>query len=83
MSGETLGLLALRGESEANIKSGKGILLRVNRSIQVEGGRLVLPKRTALQRVFTRGKAGINCELFLVCFGCNVNEPPRSCPAVS
>jgi hypothetical protein len=30
-------LLAFRDESEANIKSGEGILPRVNRSIQVEG----------------------------------------------
>jgi hypothetical protein len=30
--------LAFRAESEANIASEEGILLRVNRSIQVEGG---------------------------------------------
>jgi transposase len=70
-------LLAFRSESEANIKSDEGILLRVNRSIQVEGAFGVAKEDHHFRRFFTRGKAGVSCELFLVCFGYNVNEPPR------
>jgi hypothetical protein len=51
-------LLVLRGESEANIKSGEGILLRVNRSIQVQGAFGVTKEDRRFRRFFTRGKAG-------------------------
>jgi transposase len=67
-------LLVLRGESETNIKSDEGILLRVNRSIQVEGAFGVIKEDRRFRRFFTRGKAGVSCELFLVCFGYNVNK---------
>jgi transposase len=67
-------LLALRGESEANIKSDEGILLRVNRSIQVEGAFGVTKEEHHFRRFFTRGKAGVSCELFLLCFGYDVNK---------
>jgi hypothetical protein len=66
--------LALRGESEGNIKSDEGILLRVNRSIQVEGAFGVTKEDRHFRRFFTRGKAGVSCELFLLCFGYNVNK---------
>jgi transposase len=67
-------LLAFRAESEANIKSDGGIVLRVNRSIQVEGAFGVTKEDGRFRRFFTRGRAGVSCELFLVCFGYNVNK---------
>jgi hypothetical protein len=70
-------LLALRGESEANIKSGEGILLRANRSLQVEGAFGVTQEGRCFRRFFTRGKAGVSGGLFLVCFGYNLNDSPR------
>jgi transposase len=66
--------LAFRAESEANIKSEEGILLRVNRSIQAEGAFGVTKEDGRFRRFFTRGKAGVSGELFLVCFGYNVNK---------
>ncbi|MDR2096310.1 MAG: transposase [Treponema sp.] len=67
-------LLALRGEAEANIKSDEGILLRVNRSIQVEGAFGVTKEDRHFRRFFTRWKAGVIRALFLLCFGYNVNK---------
>jgi transposase len=66
--------LAFRAESEANIKSDEGIVLRVNRSIQVEGAFGVTKEDGRFRRFYTRGKAGVSCELFLVSFGYNVNK---------
>jgi hypothetical protein len=66
--------LAVRAESEANIKSEEGIVLRVNRSIQAEGAFGVTKEDGHFRRFFTRGKAGVSCELFLVSFGYNVNK---------
>jgi hypothetical protein len=65
---------AFRAESKANIKSEEGIRLRVNRSIQVEGAFGVTKENGRFRRFFTRGKAGVSCELFLVCMGYNVNK---------
>jgi hypothetical protein len=65
-------LLAFREESEANIKSEEGILLRVNRSIQVEGAFGVTKEDGRFRRFLTRGRAGVSGELFLVYFGYNL-----------
>jgi transposase len=67
-------MAALRAESEANITSDEGILLRVNRSIQVEGAFGVTKEDSRFRRFYTRGKAGVSGELFLVCFGYKVNK---------
>jgi hypothetical protein len=67
-------LLAFREESEADITSEEGILLRVNRSIQVEGAFGVTKEDGRFRWFFTREKAGVSGELFLVCFGYNVNK---------
>jgi hypothetical protein len=67
-------MLALRAESEANITSEEGILLRVNRSIQVEGAFGVTKEDSRFRRFYTRGKAGVSGELFLICVGYNVNK---------
>ena len=69
--------LEFRAGSEANIKSDEGILLRVNRSIQVEGAFGVAKENHHFRRFLTRGKTGVSCELFLLCFGYNVNKLHR------
>jgi transposase len=67
-------LLAFREASRANIASEERVLLRVNRLIQVEGAFGVTKADGQFRRFFTRGKAGISGELFLVYFGYNVNK---------
>jgi transposase len=67
-------LLAFREASRVNISSEEGILLRVNRSIQVEGAFGVTKEDSQFRRFFTRGKAGVSGELFLLCFCYNVNK---------
>jgi hypothetical protein len=65
---------AFREASRANITSEEGIVLRVNRSIQVEGAFGVAKEDGRFRRFRTRGKAGVRGELFLICFGYNVNK---------
>jgi transposase len=67
-------LLAFREASRMNITSEEGIVLRVNRSIQVEGAFGVTKEDSRFRRFMTRGKAGVSGELFLLCFGYNVNK---------
>jgi hypothetical protein len=66
--------LGYRAESLARITGAEGILLRVNRSIQVEGAFGVAQEDHHFRRFLTRGKAGVSGELFLLCFGYNVNK---------
>lgn len=60
--------------SYENIMSEKGILLRVNRSIQVEGAFGVLKNDYNFNRFLTRGKNSVKTEFFLLCFGYNINK---------
>lgn len=60
--------------SYENIMSEKGILLRVNRSIQVEGAFGVLKSDYNFNRFLTRGKSSVKTEFFLLCLGYNVNK---------
>jgi hypothetical protein len=48
----------------ANITSEEGILLRVNRSIPVEGAFGVTKEDSRFRRFMTRGKAGVRGEFF-------------------
>lgn len=57
-----------------NISSEKGILLRINRSIQVEGAFGVLKSDYGFNRFLTRGKQNVKTEFLLLCFGFNVNK---------
>jgi transposase len=63
-----------RNISYENITSEKGILLRVNRSIQVEGAFGVLKNDYSFNRFLTRGKNRVKNEFILLCFGYNVNK---------
>ena len=63
-----------RRKSYENIISEKGILLRINRSIQAEGAFGVLKQDRQFNRFLTRGSPNVTTELLLLCFGYNVNK---------
>lgn len=60
--------------SYENITSESGILLRINRSIQVEGAFGVLKSDYNFNRFLTRGKNSVKTEFMLLCFGYNINK---------
>lgn len=66
--------IKLRQLSYENIMSPKGVLLRVNRSIQVEGAFGVLKNDYQFNRFLTRGKTSVKNEFILLCFGFNINK---------
>ena len=63
-----------RDISYKNILSEQGVLLRVNRSIQVEGAFGVLKHDYNFTRFLTRGKNSVKTEFILLCFGYNINK---------
>ena len=63
-----------RNESLKNITSEKGIILRMNRSIQVEGAFGVLKQDYGFRRFLTRGNKNVNVEMLLLCFAYNANK---------
>lgn len=63
-----------RQKSLENITSAEGILLRMNRSIQVEGAFGVLKEDHGFRRFLTRGKKNVKTEFTLLCFGYNVSK---------
>lgn len=66
--------LEKRQESYENILSEKGILYRMNRSIQVEGAFGVLKNDYEFQRLLLRGKTKVKLEILLLCMGYNLNK---------
>lgn len=66
--------IKLREISLENIKSEKGKLLRMNRSIQVEGAFGVIKQDYGFRRFLTRGKANVRTEFLLMAFGYNINK---------
>ena len=60
--------------SYENIMTDKGILLRINRSIQVEGAFGVLKNDYNFNRFLTRGKNSVRTEFILLCLGYNVSK---------
>ena len=63
-----------RKESLDNILSDEGILLRMNRSIQVEGVFGILKQDYGFRRFLTRGKKQIETQFFLLAFAFNVEK---------
>jgi len=63
-----------RQRSLDNITTSEGILLRMNRSIQVEGAFGVLKENHGFRRFLTKGKNNVKIEFILLCFGYNVNK---------
>jgi transposase len=64
----------LRAESAANITTKKGILLRMNRSIQVEGVFGAIKEDHGFRRFLLRGKKNVRCEFLLMSLGHNINK---------
>lgn len=60
--------------SYENITTNQGILLRINRSIQVEGAFGVLKNDYQFNRFLTRGKSNVKNEFILLCFSYNLNK---------
>jgi len=60
--------------SYENISTQEGILLRMNRSIQVEGAFGVLKNDYNFSRFLTRGKNSVKNEFVLLCIGYNINK---------
>lgn len=60
--------------SLANISSPEGVLLRVNRSIQVEGAFGVLKEDYGFRRFYTRGRKNVRNEFMLLSLGYNINK---------
>ena len=65
---------AYRELSRQNITTEKGIQLRVNRSIQVEGVFGVTKQDYNFKRFLTRGQINVTTEYLLLAFGFNINK---------
>lgn len=63
-----------RKESYENIISEKGVLLRMNRSIQVEGAFGVLKEDYGFRRFLMRGKEKTETQFFLLSFAFNIQK---------
>jgi hypothetical protein len=63
-----------RSEAEARITSEEGILLRINRSIQVEGAFGVLKEDMDFRQFLLRGHVKVETELLILCMAYNVNK---------
>jgi transposase len=63
-----------RSESQANITSDLGIVLRINRSIQVEGAFGMIKEDCNFRRFLTRGSENVFIECMLMCFSYNINK---------
>jgi len=59
---------------ETRIKTAEGILLRVNRSIQVEGAFGVIKQDMGFRRFLLRGKVKVQTEFLLLAFAFNINK---------
>lgn len=66
--------LEFRKISGANITTDKGILLRMNRSIQAEGAFGVIKEDYGFRRFLLRGKKNVRCEFLLTSLGQNINK---------
>lgn len=62
------------GVDSENILSERGILYRMNRSIQVERAFGVLKNDYEFQRFLLRGKTKVKLEILLLCMGYNLNK---------
>ena len=63
-----------RKVSQENITSERGILLRTNRSIQVEGAFGLLKTDFGFRRFLTAGKKNVRVELFFLAQGFNLKK---------
>lgn len=64
--------LRQRQHAKEQITSQEGILLRINRSIQVEGAFAVIKEDYAFRRFLTRGMENVRTEMLLMAMGYNL-----------
>jgi len=64
----------LKNEARENLLSPKGIEIRVNRSIQVEGTFGQIKQNMNYERIRRRGLNKVACEIMLMCLGVNIRR---------
>ena len=64
----------LKEEARANLLSPKGIEIRINRSIQVEGTFGQIKNNMNYDRMRRRGLKSVSCEFMLMCLGVNIRR---------
>ena len=64
----------LKENSRQNLTSPKGIEIRVNRSIQVEGTFGQIKQNMMYVRIRRRGMERVTCEIMLMCLGRNIRK---------
>ena len=69
--------LRLRRASQERITSEKGALLRMNRSIQVEGAFAQLKEDMSFRRFLLRSKVKVEVEFYLLCLAYNLRKLHR------
>ena len=64
----------LKEEARKNLQSPKGIEIRINRSIQVEGTFGQIKNNMNYDRIRRRGLKKVSCEIMLMCLGANIRK---------
>ena len=64
----------LKEEARKNLQSPKGIEIRINRSIQVEGSFGQIKQNMQYTRIRRRGLEKVSCEIMLMCLGSNIRK---------
>ena len=64
----------LKEQARENLLSSKGIEIRINRSIQVEGTFGQLKQNMQYVRIRRRGMEKVSCEIMLMCLGRNIRK---------
>ena len=64
----------LKEEVRKNLQSPKGIEIRINRSIQVEGAFGQIKQNMQYTRIRRRGLKKVSCEIMLMCLGSNIRK---------
>ena len=64
----------LKEEARINLLSPKGIEIRINRSIQVEGTFGQIKNNMNYDRIRRRGLKSVSCEFMLMCLGVNIRR---------
>ena len=64
----------LKEEVRKNLQSPKGIEIRINRSIQVEGTFGQIKQNMQYTRIRRRGLEKVSCEIMLMCLGVNIRK---------
>lgn len=70
--------IRLRAQSQRNITTHMGTMLRMNRSIQVEGVFGILKQNYGFRRFLSKGKNNVKTEFTLLCLGYNFNKLHRN-----